>query len=100
MGVKVPVTVEMDDGRTLNVVLDQRDYAAVEAQDIDPQQQRNTWMRFLAFNALARSKQYGGSWAEFNTADCVEALSSDDVEEPTGDDEGLDPGRKAPSAGA
>lgn len=94
MGVKVPITVEMDDGRTLNVIIDQRDYAAVEAQEIDPRAQRNIWMRFLGFNALSRTKQYSGSWEQFNTVDAVEVMS----EAPDGDEDGLDPGRKAPGA--
>jgi hypothetical protein len=98
MGIKVPLTVEMDDGRTLKVVIDQRDYAAVEAQEIEPMTQRNLWSRYLAFNGLKRTKQYGGTWEQFNTVDCVEAIS-DAPEAPDGD-ESLDPGRAAPTGGA
>jgi len=99
MGIRVPVTVEMDDGRELKAVIDQRDYAAVEAAEIDPATHRNTWVRFLAWSALARTKQYGGPFEVFNTTDCVEATHRE-PEVPAGDEDGLDPGRKAPSAGS
>jgi hypothetical protein len=99
MTIKVPMNVEMDDGRTLNVVIDQRDYAAVEAQEgIDRHQHRNMYARYLAYNALARTKQYIGPWEQFNGVDCVEALAVEQ-EEPD-DAERLDPGQPAASAGA
>lgn len=97
MGLRIPVTVEMDDGRTLKVTCDQRDFAAVEAADIS-REQRHTWVRYIAFSVLVRTKQYGGSWEQFNTVDCVEA--SDVVEESTDAEDGLDPGRKDPGAGS
>jgi hypothetical protein len=93
--VRVPVMAEMDDGRTLSATVDQRDYARVEAQDL-PSTSRMTYIRFLAWSALTRTKQYTGPWAQFNETDCVEV--SDLAEEPAGADEGLDPGRKAPPA--
>lgn len=99
MGVKVPITAEMDDGRHLKTMADQRDFAAVEAQEIDPVSQRTTWVRYVAYSALRRTKAYGGTWEQFNTLDCVEAVDGD-AEEPAGADGGLDPGRPAPGAGS
>jgi hypothetical protein len=96
--IKVPMTIEMDDGRILKAVVDQRDYAAVEAQEIDSINQRNIWARFIAFNALTRTKQYGGTWEQFNTVDCLEAISHS--QEESTDAESLDPGRPAPTGGA
>lgn len=98
MGNRVPATAEMDDGRVLKVFIDQRDYAAVEAEEINPATHRNTYVRFVTWAALKRTKQYSGTWAEFNAKDCVEAIDG----EPEGSDdtERLDPGQQAPSAGA
>jgi len=94
--IKVPMTMEMDDGRTLKVVIDQRDYAAVEAAEINSATSPNLWSRFLAYNAAHRTKQYGGTWEQFNSNDCVEAVSHSSEE--SDDAEGLDPGRAAPIA--
>lgn len=99
MGMRVPIITEMEDGRVLKAVCDQRDFAAAEGADIDRHTHVHTWVRYLAFAALTRTKQYGGSWEQFNTLDCIEA--SDVVVEESGDtDEGLDPGRKAPGDGS
>jgi hypothetical protein len=92
------MTVELDDGRTLNCTVDQRDWARLEAADI-PDRARQTRVRFLAWSALKRGKQYTGPWDEFNDTDCVEASDIPPAEEPTGDDEGLDPGQTVPSDG-
>jgi hypothetical protein len=97
VGVKIPITAEMEDGRVLRAVVDQRDLARVEAQEIGSDQ-RVTWVRFLAFAALSRGKQYSGTWESFNETDCVEAI--DGAEGPAGTDEGLDPGHAAPVAGS
>jgi hypothetical protein len=94
MGLRIPVNVELDDGRELRIAVDQRDFAKAEAQEIG-QGSRHTWVRFLAWSALSRNKLYGGSWEQFNEVDCVEA--TDALEEPAGADESLDPGRKAPA---
>lgn len=93
---RVPVVVEMEDGRSVKLSCDQRDFAAVEGADIT-RVQRHTWVRYMAFSAMCRTKQYSGSWEQFNAVDCVEA--SDVVEEADSDDEGLDPGRKVPGDG-
>lgn len=97
MGLRIPVKVEMDDGRELAVTVDQRDFAKAEGAEIT-QDTRHMWVRFLAWSALSRRKQYSGTWQEFNEVDCVEA--SDVLEEPTGADDGLDPGRPATGAGS
>lgn len=97
MALKIPVTVALDDDRTLTVTCDQRDFAKAEAQEIDSDT-KHTWVRFLAWSALTRTKQYSGTWQEFNEVDCVEA--SDVQEEPAGADEGLDPGLQDPPAGS
>ena len=97
MGVKIPIRAELDDGRTLRGNIDQRDLAKAEAQEISSDA-KHTWVRFLAWAVLSRTKQYGGTWEQFNETDCVEAI--DGAEEPASADEGLDPGRSAPSAGS
>lgn len=98
MGVKVPIRAELDDGRTLTAMVDQRDFARAEGADIT-QDTRITWLRYIAWAALSRTKQYTGSWEQFNDTDCVEA-DDDKQEEPAGADEGLDPGRSAPTGGS
>ena len=99
MGVKIPVSAELEDGRTLKALVDQRDFARAEGADIGTDGQRITWVRFITWSALSRTKQYSGTWEQFNDVDCVEALD-DDQEEPGGADEGLDPGRPAPGGGS
>lgn len=96
MGIKIPMTAELADGRTLKATVDQRDLAKAEAQEIDPGA-KHTWVRFLAWSALSRMKQYTGTWGQFNEDDCIEA--SDMPEEST-DTERLDPGQPGASAGA
>lgn len=93
---QVPIHVLMDDGRELSVVADQRDYARAEAQEL-PERSRLTWVRFIAWSALVRTKQYGGAWEEFNSSDCVEA--SDVPEESADAEDRPDPGRTDQSAG-
>lgn len=96
---KTAVRAVMDDGRELTAMADQRDLAAAEGAEIDSRLTRMTWVRFIAWSALSRSKQYGGSWEEFNTKDCVEA-SDVAAEVPAGDEDRLDPGRPASAAGS
>lgn len=96
MKLRVPITAEMDDGRMLHAVLDQRDYARLEAAGIGDEA-FHTSSRFLAFSGLSRTKQYGGTWEQFNTNDCVEVTV--EQEESADADESLDPGRSAPLAG-
>lgn len=97
MSIRVPATAEMEDGRVLKVVIDQRDYTAVEEREINPVTHRNTYVRFVVFSALTRTKQYGGTWEQFGT-ECVEAVDGEPEE--SSDADRLDPGRQAASGGA
>lgn len=94
--IAIPSTAEMDNGVTLQVVVDQRDLARAEARGID-NTTRHSYVRFLVWAALTRTKQYVGPWEMFNETDCVEA-SDAGAEVPAGDEGSLDPGRKAQSA--
>jgi hypothetical protein len=94
--VAVVSRAEMDDGRTLTVTVDQRDLARAEAQGVD-NTTRHTYIRFVVWSALSRTGQYAGPWEIFNETDCVEA-TDEEPEEPAGDEDGLDPGRKDRSA--
>ena len=97
MAIRTTIRVELDDGHALDVVADQRDFAAAEGADIGSSLP-NTWVRYCAWSALTRTKKYTGSWEQFNTVDCVEASDAPE-EQPTPDD-GLDPGRKGRSGGS
>lgn len=90
MRVSVPVQVVMDDGREIALDIDQRDMVAAEGEGIT-RESAHAWVRYLAFNNMVRTKQYSGTWQEFNTVDCVQAT---DVPEESGDDDDrLDPGQ-------
>ena len=95
MFLKIPIKAEMEDGRVLKGFIDQRDLARYEAEGLPDG--KHTHVRFLAWAVLSRTKQYTGTWQQFNETDCVEAI--DGAEESTDADDGLDPGQKAPSAG-
>jgi hypothetical protein len=98
--IKFKAHVVLDDGTEKTVVCDQRDLAAAEGADVSRMEARHTWVRFCAWNALRRTKAYGGTWQEFNEVDCVQAQDVPmDAEEPSGDEDGLDPGLKVPTAG-
>ncbi len=97
MKMRVPVSVEMEDGRIIKVVCDQRDFAAVEGAEIDRHAHMHSYIRYMAFSALTRMKKYSGTWEQFNTMDCIEA--SDVVEESDDAEQSLDPGRKVPGDG-
>jgi hypothetical protein len=88
----VKLKAEMSDGRELVAVCDQRDYAGWEAAGLDGSITR---LRWLAWSSLHRSGEVK-AWAQF-AVDCVEVTDA----EPDGSEEeqGLDPGRKAPRAG-
>lgn len=96
---KLPMQVLMADGRTLLVEGDQRDMARWEAQDL-PENRWFTRVRFLAWSVLSRTKQYVGTWEQFNTEDCVEAADQPDADEEEAEDgaERLDPGPRDQSA--
>lgn len=89
---KVPITVELDGGRQLQAVVDQRDFARAEGQDISAAA-KYTWIRFLGYAALTRTGQYEGTWERFNGVDCVEvaevpAAAEDDADDPGRPDRG------------
>lgn len=95
---KLPMRVELADGRALTVEGDQRDMARWESQNL-PENQWLTRVRFIAWSALTRAKQYAGTWEQFNTEDCIEASDVPDEEEEAEDGaERLDPGPKDQSA--
>lgn len=94
--------VLMDDDRELAVAVDQRDLAKWEAQTLPDKQY--TRLRFLAWSAMTRSKQYIGPWDQFNEQDCVEvsdppgaAVEAEDADD---DAERLDPGQLGQSEAA
>jgi hypothetical protein len=91
--VTVELTAFMADGKALEVVADQRDFARWETMP----NQDSTFikLRFMAWSSAYRAQLYKGSFAEWNEQDCVEVVAA------AGDDEevdGLDPGRPAASA--
>jgi hypothetical protein len=97
--IKIPSLVEMDDGRELEIFIDQRDLAAYEAADVPEGQ--HTYLRFLAWSAMSRQKRYSGPWEQFNTLDCVEVADPPGAEEEDEAEDGaerLDPGPKDQSA--
>jgi hypothetical protein len=88
---RTPIQAEMDDGRVLTAMFDQRDMAVMEALEL-PDRALMLKLRALAWSALRRSGQYTGTWEQFNEKDCVEAVDpSADEDEPEGE-QGLDPG--------
>lgn len=92
---KVPISVELDDGRTLTATVDQRDFARAEAQDFTADQ-KYTWIRFLGYAALHRTGQYTHSWDRFNATDAVEVAEVRVAAE----DDAADPGRPDRGAGS
>ncbi len=104
------LAVEMDDGRTFDVVADQRDIARWEVQPFGwpivkmEDHASMGFFRFLAWSAATRQGHTTEPWADFD-AHCVEAMPPDDEdgEGSSGEGEGGvpddadDPGRPAPS---
>ena len=96
---QVAMAVEMADGRMLSLTVDQRDYAALEAADIGPDQP-HTYGRHLAYTAACRAGLYSKSWEDFNTRDCVETIHASKLADAEGDEDGLDPTQAPPTAGS
>jgi hypothetical protein len=96
--VRVPVTAELEDGKIINGLADQRDFAAAEGANIVRERAPLTWVRYVTWHALHRTGTYQGNWEAF-TEQCVEAYDGEQ-EEPAGDDAGLDPGQPATTAGS
>lgn len=87
----------MDDGTTLTAVVDQRDHAAFEGSELYDSVQPGsvTKARWLAWNALRRSKLTSETWPKFNGETCVQAVitqAPDDEAEQEGEQE-PDPSR-------
>lgn len=95
--VRYSMEVEMEDGTTYTVDADQRDVAAWEMQPFgtsgnDMGQRIHLAMRFMAWHCLAkRHKTVKLTWEKFNE-ECVE------VHDAGGADDGVDPGKSAPTA--
>jgi len=68
--------VVMDDGRELEVTVDQRDYAAWEAapENDDSRDWSHTRTRFIAWNALKRAGEVKSGFKHFNTVECVQVM--------------------------
>lgn len=98
MAQSIDLEAVMEDGRTLKIAADQRDFAKWEIQPEATGQTAITRMRFLAWSSAFRQQLYKGSFVEFNELDCIEVGTPDNGEsEEAG---GLDPGRSAASADA
>jgi len=65
------LTVEMEDGATWDVAVDQRDIAKWEMQPFFDDDRVTVRQRYVAFAASARGKQTELSWPKFDAA-CVE----------------------------
>lgn len=85
-----PFTVEMDNGEEFTVQVDQRDWAALEAQDI-PESAAHMRTRYLAYSAARRAGRVSIDWVRFNERDCVEAAVQETEDDSEGE-QGLDPG--------
>jgi hypothetical protein len=94
------IEVHLDSGGTLDVQVDQRDYAAWEAHPLNTGESYTIMQRFLAWHAAKRAGQVSSTWEAFNSKECVQALLKNAEQDEDGEDEeGLDPGRKTATAG-
>lgn len=106
---RIELQAELEDGKLLLCVADQRDIARWEVQEeaqLKPQP-AITRLRFLAYSALHRQQLFTGSWADFQEQ-CLEAGPPDEPEQPAvtaqaerqeqEEEQGLDPGRSDQSA--
>lgn len=93
-----PLRVEMADASLSRplVVVDQRDYARLEASDV-PDDAVITRTRFLAWSAMTRNGWTSATWEAFNFEECVYATDIKRVDENSEGEQGLDPGQPAPS---
>lgn len=84
----------------LLITADQRDYAAVEAQDI-PEESYATRLRWIAWHAGKRQGKVTVDWKTFNGSLCIQCTiprAEDDEQEESEDGQSLDPGRTEASA--
>lgn len=97
--------------RQFDVSVDQRDWAAMEAQDF-PASAGVLATRYMVYNAARRAGLYNGAWDRFNKTDCLSvdlvepdaAAADDDPDDPdagadpdeSGDEQGPDPTTSTP----
>lgn len=74
------IAVEMEDGKTWEVCVDQRDMAQWEMQPFYDNNRSTVRQRYVAYAASVRGKQTELSWPKFNAA-CVETRYPDDGDE-------------------
>jgi len=96
--------VELADGSVYTVHADQRDWAAMEAQNF-PEGQYLTVARFIAYNAMRRENMTRRSWPQFNLEDCVSlsdvtSKADGDAVQDGEDEQRLDPGLSTTNVGA
>lgn len=96
--IRFPLTVELEDGKTWDVVADQRDAAAWEVQSFGCSTalagtKGMAFGRFLAWSASKRQDLTKLDWAKFDRQ-CIE-VTDQKVEEPP---DAADPGQPAASA--
>ena len=99
----IPVLLDLD-GRAeqLRVLVDQRDLAAAEAEDLGPDCGRPlTRTRYLAWRAAKRAGVVSTPWPKFNEVECVQAEVAPDYQPDRPEDrvDDLDPGRPDQNAG-
>jgi len=68
------------EAREFDVAVDQRDWAAMEAQAF-PTSAGVLATRFMAWNAARRTGLYNGAWHRFNETDCLSVDPLDDVDD-------------------
>lgn len=92
---QIEITCTMDDGRELVAHVDQRDHAAFEGTEMyaqNPPISSATKTRWLAWNALTRTRQISWPWGAFNLEQCAGAIVTDwpgkDAEESDTEQEG------------
>lgn len=74
------IAVEMDDGKTWEVMADQRDIAKWEVSPLHGEGRMFTMVRHLAWTASVRAGRTELKWGGFDAA-CVEASDPEEPEE-------------------
>lgn len=96
--IRLAMTMEGLDS-PLMVVADQRDFAAWEGYEGWADHADTVRLRYLAWHAAKRSGKVSVGWETFNDQLCIQVEAPDIEAEPESEGEqGLDPGRKMPSA--
>jgi hypothetical protein len=77
--------VRLASGTDLVAIADQRDYARLEAAEVDQPAlapgKSHSRARYLAWSALHRTGMYAGTWPTFNDTDAVDVQIADDESE-------------------